>query len=471
MRKQLEIYANTCFESYLEQLEVQLRPLPPQIRNEEIREIQAHLWALMESHIERGDNEAEAVAAALQQFGPPQVVGRSLRRAWAERPEAPAQLALAVGGALMCHLIGCYFGLAGVALVSLYMLQNAVWPEDPASGLNIILNAWFLLITPFLAGRVASLIAPRRAALAVVSFYSALSAIGWWGVTPTERHTLALLTLFGLPAMLLGTWRSVGGKGKRRVAELDAGATGWRLVGKFSLKAVLHRHQNQKSQRTAGFTLIELLIVVTIIMLIAAILLPVFSRVRENAHRASCQSNLRQIMLAVQQYTQDGDGKYPPLTFIRRSRVEGTWYQIMQSYLKSEQVLLCPDDQFIQNQSLSTPHTSYNASASISFVNDAMAQAQVAQPATTVYLADAGVQVGASSPYVTATSTIRNGCWILGDPTNPLVQRAATDWCGPILRHPDTSNVAFLDGHVKAMKVESWYFANTPWLDPSRGGS
>jgi len=460
MRKQLE--------TYLEQLTAQLHSLPPQIRNEEIREIQAHLWALMESHIERGDNEAEAVAAALQQFGPPQVVGRALRRAWAERPEAPAQLALAVGGALMCHLIGCYFGLAGVALVSLYMLQNAVWPEDPASGLNIILNAWFLLITPFLAGRVASLIAPRRAALGIGVFYSALSVIGWWGVPPAERHTLALLTLFSLPAMLLGTWRSMWGKGKRRVAELDAGATGWRLVEKFLPKVMLQ--QKQKSPRTAGFTLIELLIVVTILSIVMATLAPVFVRVRESARRASCQSNLSQIMLAVQQYTQDGDGKYPPLAFIRRSRVEGTWYQIMQSYLKSEQVLLCPDDRFIQNQSLSTPHTSYNANAAVSFVNDSIAQAHVAQPATTVYLADAGVQVGASSPYVTTTSTIRNGCWILGDPTNPLVQRA-TDWCGPILRHLDTSNVAFLDGHVKAMKVESWYFANTPWLDPSRGGS
>ena len=38
-----------------------------------------------------------------------------------------------------------------------------------------------------------------------------------------------------------------------------------------------------------GFTLIELLVVIAII---AAILFPVFARVRENARRASCQSNL-----------------------------------------------------------------------------------------------------------------------------------------------------------------------------------
>ena len=38
-----------------------------------------------------------------------------------------------------------------------------------------------------------------------------------------------------------------------------------------------------------GFTLIELLVVIAII---AAILFSVFARVRENARRASCQSNL-----------------------------------------------------------------------------------------------------------------------------------------------------------------------------------
>ena len=47
-----------------------------------------------------------------------------------------------------------------------------------------------------------------------------------------------------------------------------------------------------------GFTLIELLVVVTIIAIFAAILFPVFQKVRENARRASCQSNEQQIGLA-----------------------------------------------------------------------------------------------------------------------------------------------------------------------------
>ena len=59
-----------------------------------------------------------------------------------------------------------------------------------------------------------------------------------------------------------------------------------------------------------GFTLIELLTVVGIISIIIALSLPAVQSARESARRASCQSNLRQIGLAVESY-HGMNGCYP----------------------------------------------------------------------------------------------------------------------------------------------------------------
>lgn len=64
-------------------------------------------------------------------------------------------------------------------------------------------------------------------------------------------------------------------------------------------------------RRRAGFTLFEILVVIAIIGILAALLFPALARVRENGRAKSCLSNMKQLGMAFQQYTQDYGRRYP----------------------------------------------------------------------------------------------------------------------------------------------------------------
>jgi prepilin-type N-terminal cleavage/methylation domain-containing protein len=66
-----------------------------------------------------------------------------------------------------------------------------------------------------------------------------------------------------------------------------------------------------RTRKWTGFTLIELLVVVAILVILAAILFPVFSETRDKARQAACLSNMRQIGTATMMYAQDYDETYP----------------------------------------------------------------------------------------------------------------------------------------------------------------
>jgi prepilin-type N-terminal cleavage/methylation domain-containing protein len=97
----------------------------------------------------------------------------------------------------------------------------------------------------------------------------------------------------------------------------------------------------------SGFTLIELLVVIAIIAILAAILFPVFAKVREKARQTACLSNMKQIGLGFAQYTQDYDEMMP--CGIQQKSGPGNdsgigWAGQIYPYVKSVGVFTCPDD-------------------------------------------------------------------------------------------------------------------------------
>ena len=100
-----------------------------------------------------------------------------------------------------------------------------------------------------------------------------------------------------------------------------------------------------------GFTLIELLVVIAIIAILAAILFPVFSRARDQANKATCTSNMRQIAIAVQMYSDNNNSVFPRGEFwdIDKPYTESyLWSSALciGPYLKETGVYRCPTDSF-----------------------------------------------------------------------------------------------------------------------------
>ena len=74
-----------------------------------------------------------------------------------------------------------------------------------------------------------------------------------------------------------------------------------------------------------------------LVAILAAILFPVFQKVRENARVASCESNVKQIELGMLQYTQDHNDTFP--------KSAAAYKDAVFPYIKEESVFHCPSDQ------------------------------------------------------------------------------------------------------------------------------
>lgn len=265
------------------------------------------------------------------------------------------------------------------------------------------------------------------------------------------------------------------------------------------MKNLTHRNRDAR-----GFTLIELLIVIAVIAILAAILFPVFARARENARRSSCQSNLKQIGLGIMQYAQDydevmvpawhegacsaGQGWQPTNSGSFGCYDNFKWMDMLQPYVKSEQLFNCPSvssksiSNYVQADGSKYGHYAANLgyrsagntrNPPFSFYTQTASQsvpirtAQIQAPVSTVMVTETR-----SASYSGAASCVMTFPSSSGSVANSFdLREIGEDASAPSIRtwvysnnnpdgaigerHLETINVLWADGHVKAVKLAS----------------
>ena len=253
-----------------------------------------------------------------------------------------------------------------------------------------------------------------------------------------------------------------------------------------------------------GFTLIELLVVIAIIAILAAILFPVFAKAREKARQASCQSNMKQIGLAVMQYVQDFDESYPPryMDYCNdlpacTSYTRYQWTALVKPYVKqngggggggnTQGVFACPSSPVT---AATNPHYlmvcdadwqyPVNTAAPTSnwkgyiwrYSDNTLLDTMIETPANNIFISEAPLGTSAGNPYGSAvwdricqpysvdsnhyTST---ASW--GANHDDISQKKSDQ------RHNGGLNYIFFDGHVKWMVTSATVKPNNMWtLNP-----
>lgn len=240
-----------------------------------------------------------------------------------------------------------------------------------------------------------------------------------------------------------------------------------------------------------GFTLIELLTVIAIIGILAAILIPVVSAVREKAKAGACQSNMRQVGLASSMFAFENNGRTLPLYTLRtffpeidaRNTVTNgagvfAWPEILMPYVSGgEDVFSCAaltENAIHGNGGISSQRQplgigmNFFPERGVGMLNVSIGNCRLLDsmedPTRTVYFADAGGGQFANGPFDARRdepgygSVFFRGNTSGGDSVMP--------------RHGGKINAAFVDGHVEQVdpqEIDWGPRTNAPaagWADP-----
>jgi len=209
----------------------------------------------------------------------------------------------------------------------------------------------------------------------------------------------------------------------------------------------------RKNVKTA-FTLIELLVVIAIIALLAAILFPVFARARENARRASCLSNLKQMGMAVMQYMQDFDETYPVVA----GSGSTTWTFLTYPYIKNPQIYVCP--------SVTEPIPAFSPTSlsSLNGVSQYCMNNSSFGSGVNPYLDTYGLS------WPTRMAAVRRPAELILFMDSQL-DGTTRYWCdvggkSVAYRHFEGANITFADGHAKWQKPTFYRTGGTAAIEP-----
>lgn len=238
----------------------------------------------------------------------------------------------------------------------------------------------------------------------------------------------------------------------------------WRVTcGGNWIYAGVPRHPSPVTRHPRAFTLVELLVVIAIIGILSAVLLPVLARSKAVAQRAACQSNLRQLGLAVELYWNDNGGDGFPLWTSANVFGKTWWFGWLASgtdgqrafdlsrgalfrYLRGSDVRLCP----LLNRDVNPQFQPKGTNTIFSYGCNRYLFPDPSQPRVNasrlLHPADTATFADAASVDNFLQTAVELKEWYCVDlETN---YASANNYPNAHFRHSQMANVAFADGHV-----------------------